>query len=205
MAKAEKISRNSRVAITPFDRHCWGYGKSGLDPTAIATIMNASPEEVTAAIAAVEKWKATNSTEMVVASMNEQALIAMAPVGEALAEAQYAKRLVSPAVINPKTGEVIREAEYAPDYATQIAATEAVARIVESVKERGPGVQVNVGGQHAHINGGGRSFEERLRIQREARGIRDTAIDVSMSPRMGMENDDELEDELEDEEPDEDE
>ncbi len=161
--------------------------------------------------------------EMVVASMNEQAMIAMEPVGRTLAQAQEAQRLVMPEVVNPKTGEVMREAVYAPDYGTQIAATEAVARIVESVKERGPGVQVNVGGQHAHVNGGGRSFEERLRMQREKRGMRDTAIpgtvtidgngnggaEVMMDGSAGDgdddDTDDELEDELEDESVDEDE
>lgn len=143
-----------------------------MDPTAIATIMNASPEEVTAAVTAMEKWKAVNSMDIVVASMNEQALIAMEPVGITLAEAQAATRLISPAVVNPKTGEVVREAEYAPDYTTRIAATEAVARIVESVREKGPGVQVNLGGQHIHANGGGAtSFEDRVRIKREELGI----------------------------------
>lgn len=152
-----------------------------MDPTAIATIMNASPEEVTAAVTAMEKWKAVNSMDIVVASMNEQALIAMEPVGITLAEAQAATRLISPAVVNPKTGEVMREAEYAPDYTTRIAATEAVARIVESVREKGPGVQVNVGGNQLHMNGngGGRSFEERLRLQREARGMRQADMEVT--------------------------
>ena len=181
MTKAARISRDSKVAITPFDRHCWGYSRSGMDPTAIATIMNATPEEVTAAVTAMEKWKAVNSMDIVVASMNEQALIAMEPVGITLAEAQAATRLISPAVVNPKTGEVVREAEYAPDYTTRIAATEAVARIVESVREKGPGVQVNVGGNQLHMNGngGGRSFEERLRLQREARGMRQADMEVT--------------------------
>ena len=152
-----------------------------MDPTAIAVIMNATPEEVTAAVTAMEKWKAVNSMDIVVASMNEQALIAMEPVGITLAEAQAATRLVSPAVVNPKTGEVMREAEYAPDYTTRIAATEAVARIVESVRDKGPGVQVNVGGNQLHMNGssGGRSFEERLRLQREARGMRQADMEVT--------------------------
>jgi hypothetical protein len=135
--------------------------------------MNASPDEVAAAISAVERWKASNSMEIVVASMNEQAMIAMEPVGRTLAEAQKAQRLVLPEIVHPQTGAVLRAAVYAPDYATQISATEAVARIVESVKERGPGVQVNVGGQHVHGIGAGKSFEERLRIQREKRGMRD--------------------------------
>lgn len=156
--------------------------------------------------------------DIVVASMNEQALIAMEPVGTTLAEAQSARRLVAPAVINPTTGEVMRDAEYAPDYTTRIAATEAVARIVESVRDKGPGVQVNVGGNQVHLNGGsGRSFEERLRLQREARGMRqadmssaaETVIDGNAAEIMrdgsaddeeedDLEDDDELEDEEED-------
>lgn len=181
-----------------------------MDATMIATIMNASPEEVTAAVTAMEKWKAVNSMDIVVASMNEQALIAMEPVGVTLAEAQAATRLISPAVVNPKTGEVMREAEYAPDYTTRIAATEAVARIVESVREKGPGVQVNVGGSQLHVNGsGGRSFEERLRLQREARGMRQadmtatggataTVIDGNAAEIMQDGSDDDGEDEYED-------
>ena len=167
--------------------------------------MNASPEEVTQAVTAVEKWKASNSMDMVVASMNEQAMIAMEPVGITLAEAQSARRLVSAEIRHPKTGELIREAEYAPDYQTRIAAAEAVARMVESVKERGPGVQVNVGGNQLHVNGGARSFEERLMLQRESRGLRQKDMDtvaVTIDANVagmakdgsGGENDDEIDD-----------
>lgn len=182
-----------------------------MDATAIATLMNAAPDEVTAAISAVEKWKASNSAEMVVASMNEQAMIAMEPVGRTLVQAQSAQRLISPQIVNPKTGEILRVAIYAPDYVTQIAATKAVAKIVESVRDRGPGMQVNIGGQHVHANGGGRSFEERLRLQREKREIRsgaDGEITIDANDAMTMTDDsagevddelDELEDDLDEE------
>jgi len=178
-----------------------------MDNTAIATLMNCTSEEVMAAVTAMEKWKAVNSRDIVEASMNEQVMIAIEPLGRTLVEAQMAKRLVAPEVIHPKTGEVLREAVYVPDHATRIAATEAVAKVVESVKDRGPGVQVNVGGNQLHMNGGGgRSFEERLRMQREERGMRDrgvgdtVTIDVNTAgaARDGSDEEDDLEDEDDD-------
>jgi hypothetical protein len=179
LARAAKVTRENRIQVTPFDRLCWEYSKAGSDPSYIAVMMNASVEEVTEGVTAVERWKAANSREIVEAAMNEQAILAIEPVGRTLAAAQSARRLVAAAVYHPKTGEVLRDAEYAPDYQTQIAATEAVARIVESVQARGPGVQVNVGGNQLHLNGGGgRSFEERLRMQREKRGMREREMDV---------------------------
>ena len=213
MTRAAKFNREYRISLTPFDRLCWQYSRAGSDTAYIATMMNATPEEVAEGITAMEMWKASNSREIVEASMNEQAIIAIEPVGRTLAEAQSAMRLVSAEIRHPKTGEVIREAVYAPDYQTRIAATEATARIVESVKERGPGVQVNVGGNQLHVNGGGggaRSFEERLRLQRESRGMRDVGntgdgavtIDANVAGMARDGSADEDADELEDDDDD---
>lgn len=140
--------------------------KTGKDPAYIGTLLNATADDVEQGILAVEMWMAANSREMVEAHMNEQALISIAPLGRTLTGAQEAMRMVAPAIVSEDTGEVLREAQYEPDYDTRIKAAKATADIVQSVREKGPSVQVNTGSQvHVHA-GSGRSFEERVREKR---------------------------------------
>lgn len=149
--------------------------RGGSAPEYIATLMNSTVDQVEQGRLAVERWKSANSPEIVQASLNEQAMIAMQPVGRTLKAAQSAKRMVRPPVYDD-AGKQIAKPMYMPDHSTRIAATEAVARIVESVKDRGPGVQVNVGNQVNFNGNGSRSFEERIRIRREQLGMNKASV-----------------------------
>jgi len=162
---------NGKVAVTPFDRHCWALKRAGRSPEDIAALMNAELAMVEAGVMQVERWMASNSREMVETAIHEQVIIAVAPIGKTLVEGQRARRVALPELSNPQTGEVTRAAVYEPDHATRIDAVRATATMVESVKAPASGAQVNIGINNAPGAGAGRSFESRVREKREQLGM----------------------------------
>jgi len=165
-------ARNSRLRISPFDRQCWALAQQSKTPDEIALAMNSTPADIITAISRVERWKGSHSRELVEAAMNEQVMVAIQPLGRTLVDGQRARRLAAPAVTDPETGTVVSPAVYEPDHVTRIEAAKATAALVKSVRDDGTGVNVNVGVQtNVGGNGGGRSFEQRVRVKREQLGL----------------------------------
>ena len=154
-------------------RTCWHLWKQHVSIDEIATRMGRTVAYVQKAIDCMESYRAQTSNEEVNMRFNEIVLANVDAVGKVFHDGLKAQVVTRQETTDPKTGKiktkiVCRE----PDHVTRLKTAEMVQKAADRAIPKGAGVQVNVQQNNANMEiSAGRSFVERLRARREARGL----------------------------------
>ena len=153
--------------------------KCGKNKDEIAGFMKVKPEEVEHGILIFKIWMGINDPDVARAKVSEEVMRGIHGAGRRLQAAQRATRVISPETLDEK-GNIKTPRIEETDHTTVIAAIRAAGELYDKFQEKkgtevNLGVQTNVGGG---ANASGHSFEERLRLLRERRGLKNDNPDL---------------------------
>lgn len=163
--------------------------KCGKNKDEIAGFMKVKPEEVEHGILIFKIWMGINDPDVARAKVSEEVMRGIHGAGRRLQAAQRATRVVSPETLDEK-GNIKTPRIEETDHTTVIAAIRAAGELYDKFQEK-KGTEVNVGVQtNVGANSSGHSFEERLRLLRERRGLKNDNPDLQQAELV----DDEIQD-----------
>ncbi len=166
--KPRERAIKGRTIPTAKDRERYfRYSAKGLSIEEIAAQDLCTVEYAQASIDIYERYKQSVSDEMVVMRINETVIGQMGGVNRVIGEGLKANKVVH---VNKETGAVTER----PDHAVRLKTVETVRGLVETVRPKVPGLQLNQqfnNGIPGQSIGSGMSFEAVLRKKREQKGL----------------------------------